>query len=84
MRNPLPEQGRSYAGIAGRDVHTDTRIFASRQRPIMSNKIADLSVDQDQPQLMPCLPNSECIGHPHQVSQRAGAHFLHNIAPDAP
>ena len=35
----------------------------------------------DQPRLMLCLPYSECIGHPHQVSQRAGAHFLHNIAP---
>jgi hypothetical protein len=31
-------------------------------------------------QLMLWLSNSECIGHPHQVSQRAGAHFLHNIA----
>ena len=34
----------------------------------------------DQPRLMLCLPNSECIGHPHQVSQRTGAHLLHNTA----
>ena len=29
---------------------------------------------------MLCLPNTECIGHPHQVGQRTGAHLPHHIA----